>query len=77
MRISIPYYTFAFKRMLFGSCNALAIFQRCMSNFSDMVKDTLEVFMDDFSVVGDNFDDCLLNLSIVLQRSEESNLMLN
>lgn len=27
-----------------------------MSIFSDMVEDTLEVFIDDFSVVGDSVD---------------------
>jgi len=25
-----PFWTWAFRRMLFGLCNALAIFQRCM-----------------------------------------------
>ena len=34
-----------------------------MSIFSDMIADTLEVFMDDFSIVDDMFDDCLLKLS--------------
>lgn len=33
--------------------------------------------MDDFSVVGDSFDLCLLNLSQALQRCEEFNLVLN
>uniref|UniRef100_A0A3Q7FHQ4 Reverse transcriptase domain-containing protein n=1 Tax=Solanum lycopersicum TaxID=4081 RepID=A0A3Q7FHQ4_SOLLC len=47
-----PYRTFAFKRMAFGLCNAPAIFQRCMmSIFSDIVEDTIDVFMDDFYVV--------------------------
>ena len=34
-----------------------------MSIFSDMVEDTIEVFMDDFSVVGESFERCLNNLS--------------
>ena len=73
-----PYGTFAFKRMLFGLCNAPATFQRCMmSIFSDMVEDTIEVFMDDISVVGDSFEWCLTNLSEVLKRCEDCNLVLN
>ncbi|XP_060177823.1 uncharacterized protein LOC132607758 [Lycium barbarum] len=73
-----PYGTFAFSRMPFGLCNAPATFQRCMmSIFSDMVEDFLEVFMDDFSVVGDSLDDCLGHLGQVLKRCEETNLVLN
>ena len=73
-----PYGTFAFRRMPFGLCNAPATFQRCMmSIFSDMVEDTIEVFMDDFSVVGDSFERCLNNLSEVLKRCEDCNLVLN
>ena len=33
--------------------------------------------MDDFSVYGKAFDDCLENLDKVLQRCEEKNLVLN
>lgn len=48
--------------MSFGLSNALATFQNCMmSIILDMVEDTLEVFMYDFSVVGDTFNNCLLN----------------
>ncbi|KAK8499659.1 hypothetical protein V6N12_002131 [Hibiscus sabdariffa] len=73
-----PYGTYAFRRMPFGLCNAPATFQRCMlAIFSDMVKDYLEVFMDDFSVSGDKFDLCLGNLAMVLKRCEESDLVLN
>jgi hypothetical protein len=70
--------TFAYRRMPFGLCNAAATFQRCMlSIFSDMVERFLEIFMDDFSVFGDSFDDCLTNLEKVLSRCEEKNLVLN
>ena len=55
--------------MPFGLCNAPATFQRCMmSIFSDMVEKFIEVFMDDLSVFGDSFDDCLNNLKLVLAR---------
>ncbi|KAK8609005.1 hypothetical protein V6N13_025312 [Hibiscus sabdariffa] len=73
-----PYGTFAFRRMPFGLCNAPATFQRCMTAiFSDMNEDYLEIFMDDFSTFGDDFDSCLNNLEKVLTRCEESHLVLN
>ncbi|XP_016730765.1 uncharacterized protein [Gossypium hirsutum] len=45
--------------------------------FFDMVERFLEVFMDDFSVFGNDFEDCLKNLELVLGRCEEMNLVLN
>ncbi|GJY14719.1 reverse transcriptase domain-containing protein [Tanacetum coccineum] len=64
--------------MLFGLCNAPATFQRCMTAiFYDMCKDFMEVFMDDFSVFGNSFDSCLNNLSKMLARFKETNLVLN
>ncbi|XP_070010326.1 uncharacterized protein [Nicotiana sylvestris] len=63
-----PYGIYAFQRMLFGQCNTLATFQKCMmAIFKDMVEEIMEVFMDDFSVVGNSFDDCLVNLRRVLK----------
>ena len=47
-----------------------------MAIFSHMAERTIEVFMDDFSVVGASFDDCLENLRVVLVRCEETNLVL-
>ena len=41
-----------------------------------MVERFLEIFMDDFSVFGNSFDDCLTNLEKVLSRCEEKNLVL-
>ncbi|KAH9649617.1 hypothetical protein KPL70_026044 [Citrus sinensis] len=73
-----PYGTFAFRRIPFGLCNAPTTFQRCMmSIFSDMVEQTLEVFMDDFLVFGETYNDCLHNLEEVLKRCEMTNLVLN
>ena len=37
----------------------------------------MKVFMDDFSVLGNSFDNCLENLRSVLVRCEETNLVLN
>ena len=73
-----PYGTFAFRRMEFGLCNAPGTFQRCMmAIFLDMVEKSIEIFMDDFSVIGSTFDECLRNLTMVLKRRIETNLVLN
>ncbi|XP_052116478.1 uncharacterized protein LOC127746631 [Arachis duranensis] len=73
-----PVGVFAYRRMPFGLCNAPATFQMCMlSIFSDMVEKFLEVFMDDFSIFGDNFNTCLNHLTLVLKRCQETNLVLN
>ncbi|KAK1601209.1 hypothetical protein QYE76_007524 [Lolium multiflorum] len=50
----------------------------CMSAiFHGFCESIVEVFMDDFSVYGNSFDNCLRNLDKVLQRCEETNLVLN
>ena len=48
-----------------------------MAIFSDMVEKSIEIFMDDFSVIGYTFDECLRNLTMVLKRCMETNLVLN
>nr|KYP66266.1 Retrovirus-related Pol polyprotein from transposon 17.6 [Cajanus cajan] len=73
-----PFGVFAYWKMPFGLCNAPATFQRCMlAIFSDLVEKSIEVFMDDFSVFGSSFDECLANLEVVLRRCLETNLILN
>nr|GFA35629.1 reverse transcriptase domain-containing protein [Tanacetum cinerariifolium] len=73
-----PYGTFAYRRMPFGLCNAPGTFQKCMmSIFHDMIEKTMELFMDDFLVFGDSFSSCLTNLDKMLNRCEETNLVLN
>nr|GEX48816.1 reverse transcriptase domain-containing protein [Tanacetum cinerariifolium] len=53
-------------------------FFRCMlAIFHDMVKKTMEVFMDDFSVFGNSFETCLSRLDKMLQRCEDTKLCLN
>jgi len=42
-----------------------------------MVEQFLEIFMDDFFIYGDSFDQCLHHLELVLQRYAEKNLTLN
>ena len=50
------------QRVPFGLCNALATFQRCMmSIFFDLVEEGMEILMDDFSVYGSSFENCLEN----------------
>ncbi|RDY05494.1 Retrovirus-related Pol polyprotein from transposon 17.6, partial [Mucuna pruriens] len=69
--------TFAYTRMPFGLCNALSTFQCCMTSiFSDLLQECMEVFMDDFTVYVDSFNACLENLSKVLTRCINTNLVL-
>nr|GEX36515.1 reverse transcriptase domain-containing protein [Tanacetum cinerariifolium] len=73
-----PYGMFAYRRMPFGLCNAPGMFQRCMmAIFHDMIKKTMEVFMDDFLVFGNSFGNCLSHLDKMLQRCEDTNLCVN
>ncbi|GJX45318.1 RNA-directed DNA polymerase [Tanacetum coccineum] len=58
-----PYRTFTYKRMPFGLCNAPATFQHCMTAiFHELIEDSMEVFMEDFSVFGNSFDHSLKDL---------------
>ncbi|GJS20384.1 reverse transcriptase domain-containing protein [Tanacetum coccineum] len=73
-----PFRTYDYRRMPFGLCNAHLTFQRCMlAIFHDMIEESVEVFMDDFSVFGDYFDKCLNNLDKMLQRCKDAQLVLN
>nr|GEU32249.1 reverse transcriptase domain-containing protein [Tanacetum cinerariifolium] len=73
-----PYGTFAYRIMPFSICNAPGTFQRrMMAIFHDMIEKTMEVFMDDFFVFGDSFSSCLSHLDTMLQRCEDTNLVLN
>ncbi|GKB64477.1 retrovirus-related pol polyprotein from transposon 17.6 [Tanacetum coccineum] len=69
---------FTYRRMPFGLCNAPGTFQRCMmAIFHDMIEKTMEVFMDEFLVFGNSFENCLSRVDKMLQRCEDTNLCLN
>ncbi|GKE68556.1 reverse transcriptase domain-containing protein, partial [Tanacetum coccineum] len=64
--------------MPFRLFNAPATFQRCMlAIFHDMIKESVEVFMDDFLVFENSFDKCLDNLDKMLQHYKDAHLVLN
>nr|GEY28425.1 reverse transcriptase domain-containing protein [Tanacetum cinerariifolium] len=64
-----PYGTFAYRHMPFRLCNAPSTFQRCMmAIFHDMIKKTMEVFMDDFSIFRNSFQSYLSHLEKMLKR---------
>nr|GEZ17129.1 reverse transcriptase domain-containing protein [Tanacetum cinerariifolium]GEZ17427.1 reverse transcriptase domain-containing protein [Tanacetum cinerariifolium] len=48
-----------------------------MAIFHDMNENTVEVFMDDFSVFGNSFQKCLSHLERMLKMCEDTNLCLN
>ncbi|GKC09910.1 reverse transcriptase domain-containing protein [Tanacetum coccineum] len=51
---------------------------RCMmAIFHDMIEKMMEVFMDDFSVFGNSFGNCLSRVDKMLKRCEDTNLCLN
>jgi hypothetical protein len=63
-----PWGTFAYRVLPFGLCNAPTTFQWVVLGiFSDMVNDSLEIYMDDFMPHGDTFDMALDNLEKVLK----------
>ena len=73
-----PFGTYAYRRMPFDLCNAPATFQICMlSIFSDLTERIMEVYMDDITVYGGSFEECLINLETVLYGCIEKILVLN
>ncbi|GKC70803.1 hypothetical protein Tco_1116686 [Tanacetum coccineum] len=64
--------------MPFILANTPATFQCCMTAiFHKLIEDSMEVFMGNFSIFDSSFDHCLKNLEKILERYEETNLVLN
>ena len=62
----------------FGLCNAPTTFQRVVIGiFSELVNDSMEIFMDDFTPYGKDFEEALKNLEKVLNRCEQTHLTLS
>lgn len=62
--------------MLLGLYNSPVTFHKCMmSIYSNMVQQMLEVFMDDFSIFWELYDDYLYNLENMLRIYEEINFI--
>jgi hypothetical protein len=77
-KFTCPWGTYAYRVLPFGLCNAPATFQRVvLAIFSDLTHDCVEVYMDDFTVYGDDFQQALDNLEKVLIRCKETNLSLS
>ncbi|GJV15999.1 reverse transcriptase domain-containing protein [Tanacetum coccineum] len=53
------------------------VFRCMMAIFHDMIGETIEVFMDDFSIFGDSFSPCLSYIDKMLKRCEDTNLVPN
>ena len=66
---TFPWGTFTYKVLPFWLCNVLATFQReIFGIFLDLLDDFLEIFIDDITLYGDEFETTLVNIEKVLER---------
>jgi hypothetical protein len=73
-----PWGTYAYRVLPFGLCNDPATFQRAVLGiFADLIHDCVEVYMDDFIVYGNTYQEALDNLEKILIRCQEMNLYLS
>ena len=75
---TFPRGTYAYKVLPFGLCNAPTTFQRAvLAIFVDLIHDSVEVYMDDFTVYGTTFEESIKKLENFLRRCIETNLSLS
>jgi hypothetical protein len=73
-----PWATYAYRVLPFGFCNAPSTFQRTILGiFVDLIHDCVEVYMDNFIVYGNTFQEALDKLRKVLSRWKEMNFSLS
>ena len=59
----VPGVSFAYRVLPFDLCNAPVTFQRAVIGiFSEMVNDSMDIFMDNFTPYGSDFEEALKNL---------------
>lgn len=64
--------------MSIGTFYAPTTFQRAiLSIFFDFSRDTMEIYNDDFTIYGNNYDEALANLEKVLPRCQDHNISLS
>ena len=57
-----PWGTYAYQVLPFGLCTTPATFQRAVLGiFSDLIYDCVDVYMDDFTIYGNTFEEALEN----------------
>jgi hypothetical protein len=70
--------TYVYRFLPFGLCNAPATLKRAVLGiFVDLIHDCVEVYMDDFIVYGNNYQESLDNIKKVLIRCQEMNMSLS
>ena len=75
---TFPSGTFSYRVLPFGLCNAPATFQRAvLSIFAELFHDAIEIYMDDFTPYGCDFQEALSSLGKVLHKCIEMNLSLS
>ena len=73
-----PWGTSAYRVLPFGLCNAPATFQRAVLGiFFDLIHDCVELYMGDFTIYGNTFEEDLAILEKVLKICKEANLSLS
>ena len=73
-----PWGTYAYRVLPFGLCNAPTTFQKdVLAIFSDLTNDCVEIYMDEFTFHGDDFQEALTSLEKVLIGCKETNLSLS
>jgi len=73
-----PWGTYAYRILPFGLCKSPSTFQREILSISFyLIHDSVEVYMDDFIVYGNYFEEDLENLENFLIRRKETSLSLS